>query len=120
MLLLQVPLPRSSSGLGRRVLIPVTGVRVPYGVLSLEKDVVRSACRKAGTEPDLSGLFWVRALARKPEEPGIAVEYRDHWFFIPDSDHASKRTFALMQAIFLSQTIEDSAQGAPVLTLPLN
>jgi hypothetical protein len=26
---------------------------------------------------------------RKPEEPGVAVEYRDHWFFIPDSDHAS-------------------------------
>ena len=60
------------------------------------------------------------ARAARPEEPGISVEYRDHWYFIPDSDHASKRTFALMQALFLSQIIEDSAQGAPVLTLPLN
>jgi len=75
---------------------------------------------EAGPGPDLSELFRVRVSARRPEEPGIAVEYRDHWFFIPDSDHASKRTFALMQAIFLSQIVEDSAQGAPVLTLPLN
>ncbi len=30
--------PPSSSGLGRRVLIPVTGVRVPYGVLSIDMD----------------------------------------------------------------------------------
>jgi len=75
---------------------------------------------EAGPEPNLSDLFRVRVSARRPEEPGIAVEYRDHWFFIADSDHASKRTFALMQAIFLSQIIGDPAQGAPVLTLPLN
>jgi hypothetical protein len=75
---------------------------------------------ETGPQPELSDLFRVRVSTERPKEPGIAVEYRDHWFFIPDSDHASKRTFTLVQAIFLSQIIEDPGQGAPVLTLPLN
>jgi len=75
---------------------------------------------EADQEPDLSDLFRVKVSATRPEEPGTAVEYRDHWYFIPDSDLASKRTFLLLQALFLSQIIEDSAQGPPVLTLPLN
>jgi len=75
---------------------------------------------EADPAPDVSDLFRVKVSATRPEEPGIAVEYRDHWYFIPDSDHATKRTFTLMQALFLSQIIKDSAQGAPVLTLPLN
>ena len=79
--------------------------------------IARSA---ATARPDLDDLFRVRVSETKPREPGIAVEYRDHWFFIPDSDHASKRTFGLLQALFLSQMTKDAAQGAPVLTLPLN
>jgi hypothetical protein len=70
--------------------------------------------------PDLSDLFRVRVSETKPREPGITVEYRDHWFFILDSDHSSKRTFGLLQALFLSQLTKGTAQGAPVLTLPLN
>ena len=73
-----------------------------------------------GQAPDLSDLFRVRVSSKRPEEPGVAIEYRDHWFFIPDSDHVSKRSFGLMQALFLALTLEDPAQGAPVLTLPLN
>jgi len=75
---------------------------------------------EAGQEPDLSDLFRVKVSSKRPEEPGIAVEYRDRWFFIPDSDHVSKRTFGLMQALFLSQMIEEPVQAAPVLTIPLN
>jgi hypothetical protein len=75
---------------------------------------------EATAGPDLSDLFRVRVSETKPREPGIAVEYRDHWFFIPDADHASKRTFGLLQALFLSQLTKGTAQGAPILTLPLN
>jgi hypothetical protein len=75
---------------------------------------------EADQKPDLRNLFRVTVSQSRPEEPGIAVEYRDHWYFISDSDHVSKRTFILMQALFLSQAAEDPGQGAPVLTLPLN
>ena len=73
-----------------------------------------------GQSPDLSDLFSVRVSSKRPEEPGIAVQYRDHWFFIPDSDHVSKRTFGLMQALFLSLALKETSQVAPVLTIPLN
>ena len=73
-----------------------------------------------GQAPDLSDLFRVRVSSKRPEEPGTAVEYRDHWFLIPDSDHVSKRTFALTQALFLSQILEEPGQDAPILTIPLN
>jgi hypothetical protein len=91
------------------------GVEVPEA-----HDRAGIARPEADPAPDVSDLFRVKVSATRPEEPGIAVEYRDHWYFIPDSDHASKRTFTLMQALFLSQVVEDPAQGAPVLTLPLN
>jgi hypothetical protein len=37
----------------------------------------------------MSELFRVRVSATRPKEPGVAVEYREHWYYIPDSDHAS-------------------------------
>jgi hypothetical protein len=91
------------------------GVEVPeaHGSLGVSRF-------EGGQAPELSDLFTVRVSSTRPEEPGIAVQYRDHWFLIPDSDHVSKRTFGLMQALFLSLTLKESGQGAPVLTLPLN
>ena len=83
-------------------------------------DLAGIARPEAGQEPDLRDLFRVTVSQTRPEEPGIAVEYRDYWYFIADADHVSKRTFILMQALFLSQAAEDPGQGAPVLTLPLN
>jgi hypothetical protein len=96
-------------------------VYLSHGIDVPEAHERAGIARPAATAgPDLSDLFRVRVSETKPREPGIAVEYRDHWFFIPDSDHASKRTFGLLQALFLSQLTKDTAQDAPVLTLPLN
>jgi hypothetical protein len=96
-------------------------VYLSHGVDVPERHERAGIARSKGTaRPDLNDLFRVRVSEKKPQEPGIAVEYRDHWFFIPDSDHASKRTFGLLQALFLSQLTKGTAQGAPVLTLPLN
>ena len=74
----------------------------------------------AGAAPTAASEGGRIGLRDEVYEPGIAVEYRDHWYFISDSDHTSKRTFVLMQALFLAQAAEDPGQGAPVLTLPLN
>ena len=52
--ILTVAPPRSSSGLGRRVLIPVTGVRVPYGVFSTTIDlrlIPQAGCSRRGGGP---------------------------------------------------------------------
>ena len=83
------------------------GVEVPAAHGSI--GVSRS---RGGQAPDLSDLFAVRVSSKRPEEPGVAVQYRDHWFFIPDSDHVTKRTFGLMQALFLSLILKEPGQNA--------
>ena len=112
--------PSDALAVSTRSLLQVA-VYLSHGVEVPEAHGSSGVARTAGVQaPDLSDLFRVRVSSKRPEEPGVAVEYRDHWFFIPDSDHVSKRSFGLMQALFLSLTLEDPAQGAPVLTLPLN
>jgi hypothetical protein len=112
--------PSDSLAVNTRSLLQVAiylshGVEVPEAHGSI--GVSRS---EGGQAPDLSDLFTVRVSSKRPEEPGIAVQYRDHWFFIPDSDHVSKRTFGLMQALFLSLIPKEPGQDAPILTIPLN
>ena len=112
--------PSNALAISTRSLLQVA-VYLAHGVEVPEAHGSSGVARlKGGQAPDLTDLFRVRVSSKRPEEPGVAVEYRDHWFFIPDSDHVSKRTFGLMQALFLSLILEDPVQGAPVLTLPLN
>ena len=112
--------PSDALAISTRSLLQVV-VYLSHGVDVPEAHGSTGVARPArGQAPDLSDLFRVRVSSKRPEEPGTAVEYRDHWFFIPDSDHVSKRTFTLMQALFLSQMLEEPAQDAPILTIPLN
>jgi hypothetical protein len=112
--------PSDSLAVSTRSLLQVA-VYLSYGVDVPESHGSTGVARPTGVQaPDLSDLFRVRVSSKRPEESGTAVEYRDHWFFIPDSDHISKRTFGLMQALFLSQMLKEPGQKAPVLTIPLN
>jgi hypothetical protein len=66
------------------------------------------------------GLFEVHACKghKPPANSYIAICYRDYWFWIDDSDQASKASFALM----LQLTRLDLARqrpGGPALTLPV-
>ncbi len=68
----------------------------------------------------LGGIFRVLVSRRKPELPGVAVRHRGRWFYVSGTDTESKRTFALMQAIYQLQLASDEQAGGPLLTLPLN
>jgi len=112
--------PSDSLAISTRSLLQIA-VYLSHGVEVPEAHGSTGVARPAEEQaPDLSDLFRVRVSSKKPEQPGTAVEYRDHWFFISASDHVSKRTFTLMQALFLSQIVEEPGQAAPVLTIPLN
>lgn len=62
----------------------------------------------------------VRTSASRPQSPyaAVAVEYRDRWFWIDDSDFESKDAFRTM--LTLMQLAEGGANPAkaPVLTIP--
>lgn len=62
------------------------------------------------------GLLRVRADADRPDDPFVAVRYRDHWFWIADDDLESKTTFSLVNLLFALQAAPGGA-ASPLLTV---
>jgi hypothetical protein len=76
----------------------------------------------AGERFDWSRLTGNLIRVRSGEKPSgayVAVEYRDHWFYIEDSDLQSKTTFALLTTVLALQAGGVPSTG-PVLTLPVS
>ena len=71
------------------------------------------------TEQKIQERLPLRIYSRKdrPDDPYVAVRYRDHWFYIDHADIKSKRTFATMQVLFQLQA-PTGGTAAPLLTLP--
>ena len=66
---------------------------------------------------DLPPLFRVQSDREEPVDAFVAVEYRDHWFWIDDRDLRSKRVFSFLMYLF-SLAERGEPQQAPVLTIP--
>jgi hypothetical protein len=49
------------------------------------------------------------------------VQHRGWWYYVDDTDLASKRAFLQIQTLFLTRLTEATrgAQGAPLLTIPV-
>jgi hypothetical protein len=64
------------------------------------------------------GLIAVRWSRYAPKNSFIAVQYRNYWFYIDDSDIHSKKTFALLLQLY-NLNANEANIGGPILTLPL-
>lgn len=62
-------------------------------------------------------LFHLHVTDREPVEHSLSTRYRNHWFYIDDTDRSSKQTLTLLSQLFSIQSGEASTL-APVLTLP--
>jgi hypothetical protein len=63
----------------------------------------------------------VRRSQSRPKHASVAVEYRDSWFYIDETDLATKRFFRLLGALWSVSIAESAAGGpAPVLTVPVS
>jgi hypothetical protein len=59
----------------------------------------------------------VRTSTAPPDAAYVAIQYREHWYFVDESDLDSKRAFMLL--MFLFELLAPSGGGsAPLLTLP--
>jgi len=66
---------------------------------------------------DIPPIFRVQSDSKKPADAFVAVQYRDHWFWIDDRDFTSKKMFSFLMFLFtLAET--GTPQPAPVLTIP--
>jgi hypothetical protein len=62
-------------------------------------------------------LLRVHCSQQKPDDAFVAIQYRNHWFWVDDRDWNSKRTLTTMLFLFtLSNT--GGQENAPVLTIP--
>ena len=68
---------------------------------------------------DMPPLIRVQSGASRPEDALVAVPYRDDWFWIDDTDIASKRMFSFLMLLF-SLTETGERTGAPIVTVPTN
>jgi len=68
---------------------------------------------------DLIGsLIKVKSCDYLPKNAYVAVKYRNHWFYIDDSDIQSKQTFLLLLQLYNLQAGKPQVTP-PILTLPL-
>ncbi|MDR2628529.1 MAG: hypothetical protein LBC30_00830 [Puniceicoccales bacterium] len=65
-------------------------------------------------------LLKVHCSKAKPRDAFVAAYYRNHWFYIADSDLHSKSTFMFISMLFNLQAGEaSSADVVPTLTIPV-
>lgn len=62
-------------------------------------------------------LAHILSAKSRPSEAYVAVQYRDHWFWIDDGDLKSKRTFSFMMMLFTLADTGDK-QPLPLITIP--
>ena len=63
-------------------------------------------------------LMSIKSSPQPPDNASVAINYRNSWFYIDDSDLDSKSTFALLGQVYQLQS-GDARAIAPVLTLPV-
>jgi hypothetical protein len=66
----------------------------------------------------LGDLFVVSSQSTPPENAAVAVNYRDNWFYVDDSDMQSKYTLMLLGQLTALQAGNIERAG-PLLTLPV-
>lgn len=72
--------------------------------------------RRAGDQP-ATPLVHIRSGTDEPADAYAAVPYKGHWYWIDDTDVASKRIFTFLMILFsLAETGQSAA--APVVTVP--
>ncbi|MEE8458680.1 MAG: hypothetical protein V3S08_02340, partial [Phycisphaerales bacterium] len=59
----------------------------------------------------------VHAQTEPPQDAFVAIYFQDHWFYIAQSDHRSKKAFGLLEYLFQMQAPQSPTMG-PLLTVP--
>lgn len=64
------------------------------------------------------GLLTIKSSPTRPENASVAVNYRNSWFYIDDSDLESKSTFSLLGQVYQLQS-GNAPSVVPTLTIPV-
>jgi len=87
------------------------------GFVDVPAEVAAHAAPGYDIEHSVNRPFQVHSGPDRPEQSFAEVKYKDHWYWIENSDMESKRVFTLMLFI-TTLTNQASDDNAPVLTIP--
>ena len=71
----------------------------------------------AQDKPGAMRLVNIQSSKNKPSDAFVAIEYRNHWFWIDDRDLKTKRVFAFMMMLFTLSDTSDK-ENLPLITIP--
>jgi hypothetical protein len=83
---------------------------------------VKEGLVQARPEPtgDQRPILRILSSRNAPKQANVAVQHRGWWYYVDDTDLASKRAFLYIQTLFLTRLTEATrGQGAPLLTIPV-
>ncbi|MBC7697007.1 MAG: hypothetical protein H7Z70_01425 [Bacteroidia bacterium] len=97
--------------------IDIPAIHESQGLVTITHD---NAGAKFNWQQVTSGLFHVKSSTAtvKPVNAHVAVQYKGCWFYIDDTDQATKSTFSLLMELSRLELISKSDSG-PILTLPV-
>ena len=114
---------RESGGMGITLRSVGDLAEILSAAIEVPEQDLRTGVAASFPPPGLAGKdLRVKYNAKTPESAAVAVPYRGGWFFIDETDQATKRFFRLLSALW-SVTIADSTAhhaAAPVLTVPVS
>lgn len=94
--------------------IEVPGEHVKEGVVEARSD-------RPETSTALDPILRIQSSKNAPKQANVAVQHRGWWYYVDDTDLASKRTFVQIQMLFLTRLSEATrgTQTTPLLTIPV-
>jgi len=97
-------------------------VLIAAGSIEVPSEHVNAGLVEAG--PDLPAIYPILKIHSSRDAPAranVAVHHRGWWFYVDDTDLASKRMFQRIQMLFLTRLSEATrgTQTAPLLTIPV-
>ncbi len=94
--------------------IEVPDEHVKEGLVEARSDPPRAS---AALDP----ILRIQSSRNAPRHANVAVQHRGWWYYVDDTDLASKRTFVQIQMLFLTRLSEAArgTQTAPLLTIPV-
>jgi len=84
-----------------------------------EQRVAPMAAPDQGPSGPLRPLLQIKSSKERPADAFVAVPYRDHWFWIDDSDFYSKRSMMYLK-ILLALADTSPKEAGPALTIRAN
>ena len=87
----------------------------------VEEGIVEAIAAAPGILTAADPSLRIRSSRNAPERANVAVHHRGWWYYVDDTDLASKRTFLQIQMLFLTRLSEAArgTQTTPVLTIPV-